>query len=185
MKIGIMSDSHGNYEALRLAVESFGHIDAILHAGDILYHPPRLQNFKGYDLVKSVDFLNSLSVPIIACQGNCDSDVYTELLPFYEGRITNIYAVKDFNIIINHGHKLNEAAMVSLAKDNNAKIFLSGHTHVPVLYKKDGVVLLNPGSIAIPRFPDVFPDPTASVIESGMIKIYSINTGKVYFEIDI
>ena len=41
MKIGVLSDSHGNVEALKRTFQMFEGVSGILHAGDILYHPPR------------------------------------------------------------------------------------------------------------------------------------------------
>ena len=185
MKIGILSDSHGNVDALKKTFNMFGDVCAVLHAGDILYHPPKLQNYNGYHLMESVEFLNSINIPIISVKGNCDSEVYTELLKFDTEKHTTTYNFNGINILINHGHNINDMTKVSLAKDLKAQIFLSGHTHIPVLEKKDNVILLNPGSISIPRYPFNEPDPTACIIEDKNIKILSINTQKVYFEYEL
>ena len=42
MKIGVLSDTHGNITALKRALDLFANVDLIVHAGDVLYHPPRL-----------------------------------------------------------------------------------------------------------------------------------------------
>jgi len=184
MKIGVISDSHGNINALKTALDKLNGIDQLIHAGDILYHPPRLQDSPDYNFMESAIFLNSLKIPINVCQGNCDSQVYTEILDFYEEKPTVLCCFGKYKAIVNHGHMLNEIAMISLAKDCNAQIFVSGHTHVPNLYKKDGIILLNPGSISIPRFPNP-PDPTAGIIDGKNIKIFGIKSNKIYFEMDI
>ena len=185
MKLGILSDSHGSPEAIKKTFALFGDVCGVIHAGDILYHPPRITDFSDYRLMDCVIFLNSSLVPICAVKGNCDCEVYSELLNFDTEKATAVYKFGDINIAVNHGHNLNDIAKISLAKDLKAHIFVSGHTHVPVLEKRDGVILLNPGSVARPLYPQGQPDPTCAVIEDRNIKILSVNTGKVYFETDI
>ncbi|MBQ0104733.1 MAG: phosphodiesterase [Armatimonadetes bacterium] len=182
MKIGILSDSHGGLEALKKTFRWFEGADAILHGGDILYHPPRDTEFSDYRLMECVNFLNSVIPPIIAVKGNCDSEVYSEILNFDTDKSTAVYKYGDVGIVINHGHNLNDITKVCLAKDLKARIFVSGHTHVPVLEERDGVILINPGSVSRPRFPYDSPDPTCCIIEDRVIKIISVNDGKVYFE---
>ncbi len=41
--------------------------------------------------------------------------------------------------------------MIAIAKNYKARYFISGHTHVPVLEEEDGLILMNPGSPAIPK----------------------------------
>lgn len=184
MKLGILSDSHGNLEALTKTFELFGDVCGVIHAGDILYHPPRDTDFSDYRLMDCVNFLNSRLVPITAVKGNCDSEVYSELLNFDTEKSTSVYKFGDVNIAVNHGHNLNDIAKICLAKDLKAQIFVSGHTHVPVLEKRDGIILLNPGSIARPLWPREAPDATCCIIEDRNIKILSLNGEKVYFELD-
>ena len=184
MKIGVLSDSHGNVEALKKTFQMFEGVSGILHAGDILYHPPRDTNFSDYRLIDCVNLLNKQVTPIIAVKGNCDSEVYDELLEFDTDKSTTTYRFNDINIVINHGHLLSDDAKIKLAKDLKARIFISGHTHIPVLEEKEGVILLNPGSIARPRFHMPTPDPTAAIIEDNKIKIFSIIDGREYINLE-
>ena len=39
--------------------------------------------------------------------------------------------------------------MIRYAKDADIVIF--GHTHVPLSYKKDNIIYINPGSLSLPR----------------------------------
>jgi len=80
MRIGVISDTHGNILAFRRALEHFGDVDMIIHAGDVLYHPPRVGCCEGYDIPAFAEALNSLSIPVVIAQGNCDPQVYEELL---------------------------------------------------------------------------------------------------------
>ena len=185
MKIGILSDSHGQCKALARAFDLMADADFIVHAGDILYHPPRLYGYEDYDVIKCVELINSLKVPFISVRGNCDSEVYTELMPGYAERETTVAGVSPYKIVVNHGTRLNTAAMISLAKDCRAEIFVSGHTHVPVLEKRDGVTLINPGSTGIHRYPSADPVPTACIIEDGKASIFDIWSEKVFFEAEL
>lgn len=75
MKIGVLSDTHGNITALKRALDLFANVDLIVHAGDVLYHPPRLGCTEGYDVVACVNLLNGLDIPVVIAQGNCDAAV--------------------------------------------------------------------------------------------------------------
>ncbi|MBQ9358026.1 MAG: phosphodiesterase [Abditibacteriota bacterium] len=185
MKIGIISDSHGCSKALARVFGIFGDADLIVHAGDILYHPPRLGGYEGYDVMGCVDLINRLSVPFVCVRGNCDSEVYTELMPGYMERETTVAGKAPYKMVINHGTRLNRAALISLARDCGAGIAVSGHTHLPVLEKEDGVILINPGSIGIPLYPSREPVPTAALIDGADISIFDIWTGKRFFELEL
>ena len=152
MRVGVISDTHGNVAAFRKALVCFEGVDMIVHAGDVLYHPPRLGCGEGYDIPAFVETLNALSIPIVIAQGNCDPQVYEELL---EMPVQSPYAsvlLGDLSIVVNHGHLLTREGMIEAAKRYRADYFISGHTHVPVLEDVGGLVLMNPGSPAIPKF---------------------------------
>ncbi len=183
MKIGVISDTHGNIDALQKALSYFSDADMILHAGDVLYHPPRLGCSEGYDVPSFAAALNEIESPVIIARGNCDPEVCEELL---EMPVQNPYAevfVDKIRIVMNHGHLLSKDMMISSAKKFGARIFISGHTHIPVLEEIDGVVLMNPGSTSIPKFEiDGKPAPSAGIIEDGCIKIINIDDGNIIFE---
>ena len=40
-RLGVMSDTHGSLPAWLDALMLFGSVEAVLHAGDVLYHGPR------------------------------------------------------------------------------------------------------------------------------------------------
>ena len=122
MKTGIISDSHGCSKALARAFELFKDADLIVHAGDILYHPPRLGGYEGYDVMGCVNLINGLKVPFVCVRGNCDSEVYTELMPGYMERETTVAGTGPYKMVINHGARLNRAALISLAKDCGAGV---------------------------------------------------------------
>ncbi len=178
MKIGVISDTHGVVPAWEKSLKHFSSCGLIIHAGDILYHPPRKKDTDGYDLAQFAKLLNSSPVPIVMVQGNCDSEVYEELVDF---PVQSPYAVVEsegIRIVVNHGHIHNRESMLATAKKYKADIFISGHTHIPVLDKEDGVILLNPGSAAIPKYEvDGKPVPSVAIIKPDKIVIVSIDDG--------
>lgn len=184
MKIGVISDTHGNVRALRGALEFFDGVDLIVHAGDVLYHPPKLGCTDGYDVPAFVEILNALDVPVVIAQGNCDAQVYEELLNM---PVQTPYAYVNcggMGILINHGHLLSRKLMIDLGKRYKAGYFISGHTHVPVLERVDGLVLMNPGSPSIPKYEiDGKPAPSVGIITETGAKVISIEDGSTILEI--
>lgn len=184
MKIGVISDTHGNVSAFKKALEFFDGADLIIHAGDVLYHPPRMGFTEGYDIPALVNALNSLEIPIVIAQGNCDAQVYEELLQM---PVQSPYAVANCDrtsIVINHGHLLVRDQMIELAKRYKAQYFVSGHTHYPVLERVEDVVLMNPGSPSIPKYEsNGKPVPSVGIITENTAKIIDINTGKAFLEL--
>ncbi|MNH47803.1 Phosphodiesterase YfcE [compost metagenome] len=55
-------------------------------------------------------------------------------------------------------------------------IFIQGHTHIPVAEYKNGLYLLNPGSIALPK--SNYPH-TYGIIENGTFLVKDIEGGIV------
>jgi putative phosphoesterase len=178
MKIGVISDTHGNIDAFELALKRFEGVDLIVHAGDVLYHPPRLGWMEGYDIPAFASRLNGLKTPVVIAQGNCDPQVYEELL---ELPVQSPYAIVEqdgVGIVVNHGHLLTRDQMIQTAKRYRARYFISGHTHIPVLEEVDGVVLMNPGSPAIPKYEiDGKPIPTVGLITDSGAQVVSLLDG--------
>lgn len=150
MKLMFISDIHGSLywleQALAKAEEEQPHTLVIL--GDFLYHGPRNPLPDGYNLQGVADKLNAYGKSLVAVRGNCDTEVDQMLLHFpmmgdyvlilHEGR--KIYAT--------HGHGFSMDHLPALAPQD---VFIQGHTHLPVAEVKDGITLLNPGSIALPK----------------------------------
>lgn len=185
MKIGVISDTHGNIEVFKSALSYFDNADVIVHAGDVLYHPPRMGFTEGYDIPAFAETLNSLSTPIIIAQGNCDAQVYEELL---NTPVQSPYAYvccNNIRIVINHGHLLTRECMIELGKKYKADYFISGHTHLPVLEKVDGVVLMNPGSPSLPKLEiDGKPIPSIGLITESGAKIIDLTNGSTLLELN-
>lgn len=185
MMIGVISDTHGNVQALGKALAFFGGADLIVHAGDVLYHPPRLGFAEGYDIPAFADALNSLETPIMIAQGNCDPQVYEELL---EMPVQSPYAIAEVSgvwIMVNHGHLIDRDEMIASGRRYRVDYFISGHTHVPVLEDVGGLVLMNPGSPAIPKFEvGGRPAPSVGIIDESGARIINIDDGSVILELN-
>ena len=52
---------------------------------------------------------------------------------------------------MNHGNRFSKERMISIAKENDCKIVLYGHTHVKAIEEVKGIYLCNPGSVSRPR----------------------------------
>ncbi|MFA9558643.1 metallophosphoesterase family protein [Evansella sp. AB-rgal1] len=131
MKALIMSDSHGwTQEVLEIIQRHEHEIDAIFHCGDseLNSDSPELKS------------MNTVS-------GNCDfgSDFPNEITE----------DIKGYRFFVAHGHLLNvkmtEMNLLYKGKEVGAQIVCFGHTHIPVVLKEDGIIILNPGSIRLPR----------------------------------
>lgn len=151
MKYLIASDIHGSEFYCEKLIEKFekNHCDYLILCGDILYHGPRNELPKGYNPKGVVELLNKYSNKIIACRGNCDSEVDQMVLNFNITSDIRIINEKDYTINISHGHIYNPDNLPNFL--NNNDIFIYGHIHVPKCYSQDGIQILNPGSTSIPK----------------------------------
>lgn len=146
MKLMIASDIHGSAHWCGKLMDAYKkeQPDRLLLLGDILYHGPRNDLPDSYNPKAVIEMLSPISDRILCVRGNCDSEVDEMVLDFpvlsefavlFDGN-TQIYAC--------HGHR-------DFPQIPKGSIVLSGHTHVPVDYEKDGVRYINPGSVSIPK----------------------------------
>ncbi|EDN67420.1 Protein of unknown function UPF0025 [Beggiatoa sp. PS] len=158
MKIGIVSDTHGFYQAWLRAYDLYlSKTNLILHAGDILYCSPGFNPLtEDFNPKKLADHINSINVPIIFCQGDNDSDVDQKKLNFpILSHFAHLY-IEGISILMHHGempkgnfvykNRLTPDEMFLYSKKMNADIFIMGRTHNPLFEKIDGLVHINPGS---------------------------------------
>lgn len=150
MKIFVISDIHGSVYYLKKALEAFKEEKAqlLLILGDELYHGPRNDLPKEYNPKEIVELLNPLKNNIVAVRGNCDSEVDQMLLEY---PIMGDYSTILWNgkrIFATHGHIYNRENIPCINKDD---ILIYGHTHLPLAIKENGIYILNPGSISLPK----------------------------------
>lgn len=156
MRIGVLSDTHGDQETIRQVVKLFTPVDMWLHAGDCS---------------QDAEYLASLvAVPVFAAKGNCDGQTTAKIDEFVEACGHKIW--------LTHGHrygvKQGPQELVRRGSQHGVDIVIYGHTHVPDNHWSDGILIFNPGSAygshATCGFLDV--DEQGQVVGS-IIKVYS------------
>lgn len=167
MKYLVISDIHGSFKYLSLAIKAFNDFkcDKIICLGDILYHGPRNDLPEEYNPKKCIELLNQYQDIIEAVNGNCDAEVDQMVLNF---KIQNNHFTKlnDMDVYLCHGHHLDTV-------DEAAKIVLYGHTHISLIETKDGILYLNPGSISIPKGDKI--NSFCIIDDNNMATIYDFN----------
>ena len=134
MKILIVSDTHKSHYNLEKVVRKTDDIDMLIHLGD---------TEGGEDYIRAL-----VDCPVHIISGN--NDFFSDLPREEE------FDVLGKHIFITHGHPyyvaMNEEYLKKEARARGADIVMYGHTHKPMYSTdKDGLITLNPGSIAYPR----------------------------------
>ena len=133
MKILVVSDSHGRNDNLKKTIQKVSPIDMMLHLGDVEMEPEKLKEMAG-------------------CKVYCVSGNNDFLLDYPKEEIIEIGKHKVF---MTHGHRFRISygleMLAAEAKKRGADTVLYGHTHVVSSKIVDGVLMLNPGSISLPR----------------------------------
>jgi len=146
MKLLIASDIHGSADYCRKLMESVKkeNPSKVLILGDILYHGPRNDLPSEYAPKEVAAMLNGIKEKLLCVRGNCDSEVDQMMLEFPVLADYAILCIEGVTIYASHGHH-NFPAL------QQGDVVLSGHTHIPADYEKDGVRYMNPGSVSIPK----------------------------------
>jgi putative phosphoesterase len=150
MKCMVISDLHGAKASLEQALSAFKAegADSLFILGDYINHGPRNPIPADYEPSKLGPCLNAHKEKIVAVRGNCDSEVDQMILEF---PMLSDYAVAFLGgrrLFLTHGHLFNPDKLPPLSPGD---VFLSGHTHVPVLERRGDIYVVNPGSIGIPK----------------------------------
>ena len=128
--IGVIADTHG---LLRPEVhEALAGVYLILHAGDVC----------GDEILDEL----SIIAPVAAVAGNCDP-VDNPRLP---SRIER--TIEGVRIHVSHGHELGVPRPDKLLAAYDADVIIYGHTHVPLVNRVGGRLVLNPGAAGPRRF---------------------------------
>lgn len=133
MKILIVSDTHKSHGNLERVIEEIGHIDMLIHLGDV----------EG----RETDIEALINCPMHVVSGN--NDFFSDLQREEE------FFIGEYHAFITHGHGyyvgMDEERLKAEARGRGVDIVMYGHTHKPALTIEPGLVTLNPGSIAYPR----------------------------------
>jgi len=125
--VGVISDTHGLLRPE--AVDALRGSQLIIHAGDV-GRPEVLEALREI-------------APVIVVRGNVDTHTWARELPAHdlvevEGHV--IYVL----------HNLSDLDLDPVAA--GVSVVVSGHTHKPVVERRQGVLFLNPGSAGPRRF---------------------------------
>ena len=124
--IGVISDTHG--QLAPEVLKAFKNVDLIIHAGDI-----------GAEAV--IAKLEKIA-PVLAVRGNMDFGNWANALP--QSEIIEIGRV--VLVVLHMAGRLKEDPQKA-----GYKAVISGHTHRPDVYQKNGVTYVNPGSASYPK----------------------------------
>ncbi|MBW4052418.1 MAG: metallophosphoesterase family protein [Proteobacteria bacterium] len=127
MKVGLISDTHGLLRPEAMA--ALAGVEAIIHAGDI-------------GTPEVIEALRAVA-PVHAVRGNNDLGTWARKLPetlvlrLGGVRIKVVHDVKELDV---------EADTCAIA------VIVAGHSHKPVVVRREGVLFVNPGSAGPRRF---------------------------------
>ncbi|MEA2589601.1 MAG: uncharacterized protein QOH66_2528 [Actinomycetota bacterium] len=147
MRVGVLSDTHIPSRAPGIpsrVAEAFEGVDLILHAGDV-------------SVRAALDDLAALA-PVHAVAGNIDDAALQAALPVQLrldiGGVT-VGMVHDSGPSKGRRERMRR-------RFPGARVVVYGHSHMPVVEDRDGLMLLNPGSACDPRRAKV---PTVAILE--------------------
>ena len=133
MKILVISDTHGRDENFERVLEKDGKPDMLIHLGDIEGSERYIESAAG-----------------CRCEMIAGNNDYFSDLPMEK----EIY-VGNHKIFMTHGHYYNVSVetqtIVNEGIGRGADIVMFGHIHRSVYEDENGILLLNPGSLSLPR----------------------------------
>ncbi len=124
--VGVISDTHGLVRPEAIAALKGASI--IIHAGDV-GTPEVLEKLR-------------LVAPVVAVRGNTDQDYWARELP-----LTEVVEIGEVSFYVLHN--VNELDLDPVASGFSAVI--SGHSHQPLIDRRNGILFLNPGSAGARR----------------------------------
>lgn len=128
-KVLIVSDSHGLTEQLNVIKERH-QVDYMLHCGD-----------------SELDMDDPAMADFLKVRGNCDFDVRYPL--------EQTFSADGIVFFMAHGHlldvKMDLTKISYRGEELKANVICFGHTHVAGVQKMGDQVLINPGSIRLPK----------------------------------
>lgn len=178
MKLLIASDIHGSAwwcEKL-LELQSREKTERLLLLGDVLYHGPRNDLPRDYAPKRVTAMLTGLDVPVLGVRGNCDAEIDQTVLGF---PLLSDYALvlwENRTLFATHGHVFMPEEHPPL---RSGDAFISGHIHIPVCERRDGILYLNPGSVSLPKEET---RNSCMVLENGVFRWYDLEDGSCWKE---
>jgi len=198
MRLGVISDIHGNLPALEAVEKAMPPVDGVVCAGDVVGYNPWPS--------ECLDRIRKLDAPTV--QGNHDRAVAvdggarfnamaragvdyarTELTDDQRAWLDELPTerfVDDGRVHIVHGHPDNPdrytypASFSPSMLADGVELLIVGHTHIQSVRRFDEGVVLNPGSVGQPRDGD----PQASFAVVDLADEVSVEQHRVGYDID-
>ena len=142
VRIGLISDTHIPADAKILpphVTEAFSNLDLIIHGGDIY-------------LSSVLDELEKIA-PVIAALGNDDGNSMDD----HRVKKSHVVRINGLSLGVTHRGYYPGPSELSFEQimfrefTKKVDILVFGDTHLPMVAKKDDVLLVNPGSPTVPR----------------------------------
>ena len=134
MRLLVMSDTHGRPSLIDRVIRRENKAEEVFFLGDVVT-----------DIEQIIPEYPDRNFHIV--RGNCD---YFCSYPLFD-----IVEYKNAVIYFTHGHmhsvKSGVEGIFTSASNVGANIALYGHTHVPHIEYRDGIYIVNSGSLALPR----------------------------------
>ena len=134
MKVLIVSDTHGREQNLAEALEQTGPIDQLIHLGDVEGGAEHIRELAG-------------DAPAAIIAGN--NDFFCDLPN------ERIFTLGGHRIFMTHGHGYfvhsGTLYLKREARKKGADIVMFGHTHKPYMEEDNELLVMNPGSLSLPR----------------------------------
>lgn len=129
-RLGIVSDTHGHVS--RSTLKHLEKVDLIIHAGDI-------------DTPEVLPVLIAVA-PVVAVRGNMD-------MMKWANHLKRIEMIRVLQTTILVQHNIGRLEKNTEVPDPDIGVIVSGHTHRPHLFDRNGITYINPGSATYPRSP--------------------------------
>lgn len=144
------SDIHGSAFYCKKMIEAYKKEKAsrLVLLGDLLYHGPRNDLPYEYEPKKVITMLNHIKEDLLVVRGNCEAQVDQMVLEFPVMADYCFLEINGYEIFATHGHEYHKDNLPPLKKGT---IFVQGHTHVLWAEKKEEVIVVNPGSVSLPK----------------------------------
>jgi putative phosphoesterase len=137
MKVGLISDTHDNLSMVERALVIFKRegVEAIVHAGDWVapFTVRKFQDFSGR---------------LYGSYGNNDGEIiglsraFREMDAVVRGEFTEFELDGERAVVI---HGTYPPVLRAITRSGEFPTIITGHTHIPLIEKQEGVLLVNPG----------------------------------------
>lgn len=175
MRLGILSDTHGNLEnlcqAVRELIETW-QVELIIHLGDECEDLAVLSEFN----------TEVLQVHGVYCEHYQNPDIANRIVKEFDG----------YRFLLSHTDRKhqndlpNDPDPEELATNAEVDVILFGHSHIPLIRRENNIIWLNPGHLKN-EDKKGYP-PSFAVLETHRqgieMQLIELKTGKIFQQMD-